>query len=287
VYIYRINATGVLTILVGGGLKGYQEGFDGDGGPAVAAHLMGENFSGLPHTGMGLSPDGGLYVADTGNDRIRKITNPGAAAQIVVENISLPPQYSPYTATGADQIDFILSGPGAPGSDSASLVIGNAGTGPMSWTGTVSTVANIDWLQLSSSSGSAPSTITVSAVTANLSPGLYWGTVLISAPTASNSPRYVSGTVTMPIPVLSPKRSAGTFTVAEPPGVGWFASSSVDWITIAAPAGGNGFGSFSYSVAANPTSTQRSGTLTVANVSMTVTQAAGPPRRRPRLSSPR
>ncbi|SPE25347.1 hypothetical protein SBA3_1180005 [Candidatus Sulfopaludibacter sp. SbA3] len=272
VYIYRINAAGVLTILVGGGLEGYQEGFDGDGGPAVAAHIRGENFPGLPHTGMGVGPDGSLYVADTGNDRIRRITNPGAAAQLVVENLDFPVPSFPYPGTGADQIDFNLF------PVPERLMVTNAGSGPMSWTATTSTVGNIDWLRISSSSESAPSTITVSADTAKLSSGFYWGTMLISAPKASDSPRYVSGYAIIPIPLLSPGSSTGTFTVAEPPGVGWFASSNVDWITITSPASGNGIGSFSYSAAAYPGSTQRSGVLTVGgSPPITVTQAAQGP----------
>ncbi len=63
----------------------------------------------------------------------------------------------------------------------------------------------------------------------------------------------------------------GVFTAAE---CAWTAASTVPWITLISAASGSGNGSVSYTVGANPLSTQRTGTITIADQTFTVTQAA-------------
>jgi uncharacterized protein (TIGR03437 family) len=58
------SATGVLTLVAGNGT----EGFTGDGGPAASAQL------GQPQ-GIAVDSAGNLYIADTNNNLIRKVTN--------------------------------------------------------------------------------------------------------------------------------------------------------------------------------------------------------------------
>ena len=55
----------------------------------------------------------------------------------------------------------------------------------------------------------------------------------------------------------------------------WTATSNVPWVTISAGASGTGNGTVSYTVALNPTTATRSGTLTIAGQSFTVNQDAG------------
>jgi DNA-binding beta-propeller fold protein YncE len=56
-------ATGIVATIAGSGRKGG----DGDGGPALAAAFD------RPH-GAAVGPDGAIYIGDTGNHRIRKLT---------------------------------------------------------------------------------------------------------------------------------------------------------------------------------------------------------------------
>lgn len=64
--VRRIAADGTLTTYAGNG----ESGFSGDGGPARAARLA------WP-TGLALDASGNLYIADTQNDRIRKVSAAG------------------------------------------------------------------------------------------------------------------------------------------------------------------------------------------------------------------
>jgi hypothetical protein len=69
----------------------------------------------------------------------------------------------------------------------------------------------------------------------------------------------------------------GSIAVTATAGCAWTARSNVAWITITAGASGTGNGTVRYSVAANTVATSRTGTLTVAGKTFTVTQAAAPP----------
>lgn len=69
--IRRIGADGIVTTVAGTGVGG----FSGDGGPAVAAQL---NFP----RAIAVAADGTLYIADTGNNRVRRVTPDGIITTI-------------------------------------------------------------------------------------------------------------------------------------------------------------------------------------------------------------
>src|SRR5207237_188688 len=69
--IYHVASNGTLTIVAGSGLSG----FGGDGGPAPSAQL---NYI---HC-IALDNSGNLYIADTNNNRIRKVTVAGIISTV-------------------------------------------------------------------------------------------------------------------------------------------------------------------------------------------------------------
>jgi len=66
---------------------------------------------------------------------------------------------------------------------------------------------------------------------------------------------------------------SGAAAILAPPGCNWSAASGVPWVAINPPGIGSGDGSVSYTVAANPSTTPRTGTLTIAKLPYTVAQA--------------
>ncbi|HEX8355036.1 MAG TPA: M12 family metallo-peptidase, partial [Pyrinomonadaceae bacterium] len=68
----------------------------------------------------------------------------------------------------------------------------------------------------------------------------------------------------------------GAVIVTATAGCSWTAVSNASFITITSAPGGTGGGTLSFSVAANPNTTQRTGTITVAGRTFTVTQVAAP-----------
>ncbi len=66
---------------------------------------------------------------------------------------------------------------------------------------------------------------------------------------------------------------SGSVTVAAPGNCSWTASSDATWITITSGSAGTGSGTVNYTVAANTTSGSRSGSLSIAGQTFTVTQA--------------
>jgi len=73
--IRKIDKAGVITTVAGKGSLG-QTGFSGDGGAATAAELN------SPY-GIALDSAGNLYIADTGNGRIRKVDTAGVITTVV------------------------------------------------------------------------------------------------------------------------------------------------------------------------------------------------------------
>src|SRR5437660_975669 len=62
--VFKVDSRGQLTVVAGTGRLGAL--FSGDGGPATAAGL------GLP-AGVAVNAAGNLFIADTGNERIRRV----------------------------------------------------------------------------------------------------------------------------------------------------------------------------------------------------------------------
>ena len=76
---------------------------------------------------------------------------------------------------------------------------------------------------------------------------------------------------------LSYPAGSGSVTVATQSNCAWTAVSNAAWITVTSGASGTGNGTVNYSATANTGAKSRSGTLTIAGKTFTVTQAGVPP----------
>jgi trimeric autotransporter adhesin len=70
--IRKVTPAGIISTVVGNGNYGC---YSGDGGPAIAARLCGPN-------GVAVDSAGNLYIADQGNNRIRKVTTVGIISTV-------------------------------------------------------------------------------------------------------------------------------------------------------------------------------------------------------------
>jgi predicted phage tail protein/sugar lactone lactonase YvrE len=71
--VRKVSPTGIISTVAG---KAGTAGFSGDGGPAALAKLSSP-------TGLAVDTSGNLYIADTGNHRVRKISTAGTITTVV------------------------------------------------------------------------------------------------------------------------------------------------------------------------------------------------------------
>ena len=81
---------------------------------------------------------------------------------------------------------------------------------------------------------------------------------------------YSLSTTTESVPVDGGTR---IITITAPSGCSWTAASSASWLAVTAGVSGTGPGDVQFSASANPGSAERTGTLTIAGITVTVTQA--------------
>ncbi len=172
--VRKVNTSGIITTVAGTG----EIGGPGDGGFPANAQLQ--------PCGIGLDSAGNLYISDTTDARIRKITFGVAPAGL---SSSAPSLY--FAAT-------TLHNPTPP---SQILTISTAGA-PISFTATATTTSGGLWLGTSAATGATPQpmTITVSVTDANGQPlpaGTYKGAIMLTPTT----PGYTTA-VTVPVTMV-------------------------------------------------------------------------------------
>jgi sugar lactone lactonase YvrE len=153
-------------------VAGFNCGFYGDGGPALAAAL---NVAGLA-----IDAGGQIFFADPSNHLVRKLT-PIAAGTATLTS---------YTSG----LNFFVSR--VTTSSQSSIYASLDGTGNFTWTAStsVTTPSGGNWLSIGTSSGAGSiGSIPVSVNAAGLAAGIYNGVVTISSPQA------VNGSISIPV----------------------------------------------------------------------------------------
>ena len=79
--VRRIDPSGAITTFAGTGTPGYS----GDGGPATAAQINIGNGAFIDVGGIAVDPSGNVYIADTDNNRVRRITRTTGIITTVME----------------------------------------------------------------------------------------------------------------------------------------------------------------------------------------------------------
>ena len=123
----------------------------------------------------------------------------------------------------------------------------------------------------------------VALLTTALTPGAVYESVLSAVGPGGTAPSARSNTFAFSAPctyTISPTSSnlpssiaaSGNITVTAGAGCNWTAVSNVGWVTIGAGASGTGNGNVTYNVAANTSTSPRTGTLTIAGNTFGITQ---------------
>ncbi|MDA8184297.1 MAG: hypothetical protein M0035_07725, partial [Actinomycetota bacterium] len=140
--IRMVSPSGVITTVAGTGVAGYS----GDGGPATQAELF-------DPSGLALSSNGDLYIADSGNNRIRMVSPSGVITTVAGTGVA------GFSGDGGPATQAELSFPTAIAlSSTGALLIadgGNRRVREVSPTGTITTVAGNGTLGLSGDGGPA------------------------------------------------------------------------------------------------------------------------------------
>ncbi len=161
--VRRIAPGGLTTTVAGNGTDGYK----GDGGPAGKAALS------FP-AGLTFDAQGNLYIADVGNDRVRKVAGLTFPSTLVVN-----PSKADISVIAGSQTLQVLSG--------AAAIAFQASTGAA-------------WLKLDTTTGFTPGTVVWHVDPTELSAGVYTGNIVLTALGAENSPLLVPVNLSVPAP---------------------------------------------------------------------------------------
>jgi uncharacterized protein (TIGR03437 family) len=176
---------------------------------------------------------------------------------------------------GAAQCDYSITptsaAPSTGGGTGSVAVAAPTGCG---WTA----FSGVGWITITSGdSGNGNGTVSYS-VAPNNSSSARSGTVIIVRQTFTVNQAGVPCSYAVAPVSASAAASGGTGTVTmtAPSDCTWIAASNAGWITITSGDSGSGNGRVGYSVAANSSSSARSGTVTIAGQTFTVNQAGDP-----------
>ena len=185
--VRKVSPGGIISTFAGSG----QAGFSGDGGPASAALLQGPS-------GVAMDAAGNVYIADSGNNRIRQVTadgkihtiagigtaglsgdgGPATAAELSSPSVlEIDPSSNLYVAdTFNSRVRFIRNGPlpvlalsqtgltltvlqGGNATLPQGITVLNSGAGTLSWTASASTTSGNSWLNVNPAQGTSSASL--------------------------------------------------------------------------------------------------------------------------------
>jgi uncharacterized protein (TIGR03437 family) len=260
----RKVSNGMITTVAGNG--GW--GFSGDNGPATSAKLANP---------MGVAVDslGNLYIADSLNNRIRKVSNgvittvagngtqgfsgdngPAASAQLEFPSgVAIDPAGGLYIADDTDRIRKVSNG----------VITTVAGGGTTGFRGDGGPATSV---QLSSPSGVA---VDSSGNLLIADSGNNRVARLVASPTSGVGCVY---SIDQSAQIFGAAGGSGSLGVlASAASCPWLAVSYAGWITVSPGGIAGGTGLVSYTVGPNPDSASRTGTVWIAGQSLTVNQS--------------
>ena len=235
--VYRVTTDGAATVIAGNGMNGFYYPNLGEGGPATAAALA-------QPAGVAMDAAGNVYIADSGSNRVRKVTPDGvihtiagtgdydsygdggpatAAAVNTPMGVAVDVAGNLYIAdSGNNRIREVLANPPAVQVSATSLTFGGQSTGAhaptqsfnitsvpgLAFSLTVATDSGGNWLSATPQSGGAPRLIDVTADPSNItSAGTYTGAITINTPNANPTATKIQVTFTVSaqqLPTLAP-----------------------------------------------------------------------------------
>lgn len=163
--IRKVNTAGTISTFAGGNLNTGTG--NGDGGPATSGVIS-------QVSAVAADAAGNVYIADSGGDRIRKVSSGASGSPISVSPASLSFSFTAGTPNPASQ-SVVITSPGA----------------SLTFTAAASTTSGGMWLSVSPTSGSVNATLTISVDPTGLAPNTYNGTITITPSGAGNSPQTV------------------------------------------------------------------------------------------------
>ena len=139
-----------------------------------------------------------------------------------------------------------------------------------SWTAT----SNASWITITSGSSGIGSGTVDYSVSANITTSQRTGTMTIAGQQFTVTEQGFTCTYSISPTSQSFNSSGGTgnVSVTTQNGCAWTAVSNASWIAITSGSSGTGNGTVSYSVSVNTSTSQRTGTMTIAEQTFTVTQ---------------
>jgi len=182
-----VSPAGVISTFAGSGVPN----FTGDGGPPLSATFR------SPY-GVVVDALGKVYIADTGNERIRMVQRPPATFGISTSSVIL-------TTSGS-------------GSVPPAEIRLNGSIAGLNFTSAVTTAGGGGWLSASPSRGNLPAALQVTANAAGLAAGQYTGTITVNVPLATPATRQINVTLSVPafqVPKLSVGNESVSFKVQQ------------------------------------------------------------------------